>query len=55
MLYRRNRAKRSVAGASYIKGNINRSGERILPFQQFYPRGSHEFSSTSIMRQAAGA
>ena len=41
-------------GTSYIKGNINRSGERILPFQQFYPRGSHELSSTSIMRQAAG-
>ena len=41
-------------GTSYIKGNINRSGERILPFQQFYPRGSHELSSLSIMRQAAG-
>jgi hypothetical protein len=25
--------------------NINRSGERILPFQQLYPRGSHELSS----------
>ena len=41
-------------GTSFIKGNINRSGERILPFQQFYPRGSHELSFTSIMRQAAG-
>ena len=42
-------------GTSYIKGNISGSGERILPFQQAYPRGSHELSSTSIMRQAAGA
>ena len=42
-------------GTSYIKGNISRSGERILPFQQAYPRGSHELLSTFIMRQAAGA
>ena len=37
-------------GESYIKGNINRSGECILPLQQLYPRGFHEFSSTCIMR-----
>ena len=46
----------SFASIPAIKGNINRDGEHIyhLPFQQFYPRGSHELSSTSIMRQAAG-
>ena len=53
--YRRNGAKQSVAGRATSKGTSAEAGERILPFQQAYPRGSHELLSTFIMRQAAGA
>ena len=38
---------------SYIKGNINRSGECIWRFS-ILPRGSHEFSSTCICGRQQG-